>query len=426
MNNHLVIREYGCIVLGKETLSITKDRIQVQHSAYGYLKSLLDDPQQTQPYSQIFNLTVRKGVEMLCVQNYVGVLQTPCGLQIEILPKVYHANDHADSDEHARKILVKMLATLQSAPFKIVHETNIMSSNLPLLEVFFGYFLSLVNYLIKKGIVRDYVSYENNQPFLKGKLLTTMQLKKNLMHKERFYVSHDEYEANRPENRLIKSSLLLVSKLSKSMKNQKLSNELLFLFDEIPPSKDYKTDFSRCKTDRSLVHYQDVLAWCKILLENQNPVPSVGSLPSLSILFPMERIFEDYVAAILKRNYPQWKVKTQVATNYLVSNHNDRKIFRLRPDLMIDNGEQVWVADTKWKLIDQTNRDKKYNISESDMYQLFAYGHKYLTNDTERKVILIYPKTDTFTKPLHPFIFETDYRLEVIPFDLDLDRLVSI
>lgn len=424
MKNHLVIREFGCIVQGKEALSLSKERIQVPHSAFTYLRNLLDDPLQTQPYNQIFNLTVRQGVEVLCVQNYVGVLQTPCGLQIEILPKIYHANDHADSDEHTRKTLLKMLGALQQAPFKIVHETSLMPSSMPLLEIFFGYFLSLVNHLVKKGIVRDYITYEDNQPFLKGKLLTAMQLKKNIIHKERFYVSYDEYETNRPENRLLKSALLLVNKLSKSLQNQKLCNELLFLFEDIPASKDYKTDFTQCKTERSLVHYQDSLAWCKILLQNQNPVSSIGALPSLSVLFPMERIFEDYVAAMLIKNHPDWKIKTQVSTNYLVSNHNESKIFRLKPDLMIDDGEQVWVADTKWKLIDQTNRDKKYNIAESDMYQLFAYGHKYLKDKPQRRVILIYPRTDRFTKPLLPFVFDEGYQLEVLPFDLDSDKMI--
>ncbi|WP_456322102.1 McrC family protein [Hydrogenimonas sp.] len=426
MKNHLVIREFGCIVQGKEPLQISKEKIQVSEKDFVYLRSLLDDPQQVQPYSRIFNLSVRQGIEVLCVQNYVGVLQTPFNLQIEILPKIYVAKDQADSDEHVRNLLIKMLSALKSAPFKLLHEANITASNLPLLEVFFGYFLSLVNHLVKKGIVRDYVGYEDNQPFLKGKLLTSMQFKKNLVHKERFYVSYDEYEINRPENRLIKSSLQLVKTLSRNFQNQKLCSELLFMVDDIPASKDYKSDFSQCKTDRSLAHYQDVLAWCKILLKNQNPVSAIGALPSLSILFPMERIFEDYVATMLKRNYPDWKIKTQVATNYLVSSHNEQKIFKLKPDFMIDDGNEIWVADTKWKLIDQTAREKKYYIAESDMYQLYAYGHKYLRDSSCRKVVLVYPKTDRFRKPLYPFVFDEGYWLEVLPFDLEKDMLTLL
>jgi 5-methylcytosine-specific restriction enzyme subunit McrC len=39
-------------------------------------------------------------------------------------------------------------------------------------------------------------------------------LKLNLAHKERFYVGFDEYQVNRPENRLIKSTLLKLQRIS--------------------------------------------------------------------------------------------------------------------------------------------------------------------------------------------------------------------
>ena len=420
---HLVMREFGCIVKGTDAKVLSKDRIQIPAHTFRYLKSLISDSVSETRYNAILVLSTRDNVEVLCAQNYVGVLQTPCGIQIEILPKTYVANDHSESDEHAREILTKMLTLLQNSPFKVVHESKIMPSTMPLLELFFGYFLSLLSHLVKKGVVRDYTSLQDNQPFLKGKLIISQQIRKNLIHRERFYVSYDEYNANRPENRLIKSALVLIGRLSQSADNQKLCNEFLFMFDAIPNSKDYKKDFYSCKSDRSVSHYSDVLAWCKILLENKNPVSSIGDLPSLSILFPMERIFENYVAVSLERIYPQWKIKTQVASKYLVEEHGERKIFQLRPDLIVNDGSLLWIADTKWKLIDQTNREKKYNIKESDMYQLYAYGHKYLTDEFPRKVMLIYPKTDRFTKPLKPFIFEDNYQLEVVPFDLENDCL---
>jgi 5-methylcytosine-specific restriction enzyme subunit McrC len=78
------------------------------------------------------------------------------------------------------------------------------------------------------------------------------------------------------------------------------------------------------------------------------------------------------------------------------------------------------VLDTKWKLIDDTraNGTEKYGLTQADFYQLHAYGQSYL--DGEGDVVLIYPKTDTFSKPLDVFDFPktAGLRLWVLPFCL--------
>ena len=47
------------------------------------------------------------------------------------------------------------------------------------------------------------------------------------------------------------------------------------------------------------------------------------------------------------------------------------------------------VLDTKWKKLIE-DKSKNYGISQSDMYQMYAYAYKY---DVEN-VILIYPKDE--------------------------------
>ena len=51
--------------------------------------------------------------------------------------------------------------------------------------------------------------------FLKGNVLINRHLKENIGHAERFSLAYDEFNLNRPENRLIKSTLL---KLQKSVR----------------------------------------------------------------------------------------------------------------------------------------------------------------------------------------------------------------
>ena len=84
------------------------------------------------------------------------------------------------------------------------------------------------------------------------------------------------------------------------------------------------------------------------------------------------------------------------------------------------------MLDTKWKLLDsvKANGTDKYGLSQSDFYQLQAYGLSYL--DGTGDVVLIYPRTNTFDKPLHVFDFPktNGMRLWVLPFCLKARQLI--
>ena len=118
-----------------------------------------------------------------------------------------------------------------------------------------------------------------------------------------------------------------------------MARELSFVFEEVPKSHDIAGDFQKVKIDRGMQHYQEVLAWTKLLLSGLGPTASAGTFNTLSLLYPMERIFEDYVAHCLHKNMPEAlgegaRLKTQVGGKALINDHNDKPMFRLHPDIM--------------------------------------------------------------------------------------------
>ena len=139
----------------------------------------------------------------------------------------------------------------------------------------------------------------------------------------------------------------------------------------------------------------------------------------------MEILFESYVAHKIKQNYPHWEISTQDKKHYLVNDLNLRQNkFCIRPDLVIQHQELTVVADTKWKIINQNLPSANYNISQADMYQLFAYGKKYQFNNGKTHLILIYPNHADFDCQLH-FKYEEDSRIDIIPFDFQ-DETTSL
>ena len=323
-----------------------------------------------------------------------------------------------------------MLRCLKNSPFKHGGFSEIRDARMPLLEVYIAQFLALTNQLVKRGIRSDYVRQQSNSQYLKGRLLVSQQIRKNTLHPERFFIDREEYLVNRPSNRLIKLALETVKRASQSAANQKLARELSFAFDDVPVSKDIRADFQKVRLSRGMRHYKAVLDWCELLLNGHGPTPSSGNFHSISLFYPMERVFEDFVAHSLKNRIEEYfgngaKLKLQSSKHSLVEEHIGSKIFNLRPDLMIlKGGQPICVLDTKWKLINSFDRRNKYGISQADMYQLYAYGHKYLKDSKQKELMLIFPMNENFYRPLPPFRYEDNFTLNVVPFDLDKGTLV--
>ena len=418
MADIITVFEYGYLACNPKVLD--SRCMGISKASFEYLESLCLKEGSNENDSDtptFLKLRSYNGARVLQVLNYVGVIHTPSGQQIEVLPKISRAGCEHDL---SRQALLNMLRHLRE--FRHIETTNaaIATERLPLFEVFIRQFLQSVNSLVKRGLRSEYIRQEANQGFMKGKLLTAMQLKHNLVNKHRFYIEYDEYLQDRPVNRLIHSALHKVSQYTRLHTSQKLCRELIFAFSDVPQSRNIKQDFAAMKITRGMEHYHRPLDWTRLILEGSTPLSMQGKTEALSLLFPMEAVFEAYVASILRKQLkPPLVLKEQARSEYLV-NFNGARWFNLKPDILIqDKGSAFLVMDTKWKLLDSSkaNSSEKLGLSQADFYQMLAYGHKYL--DGEGDLVLVYPKTDQFSEGIpHSFNFDKKLRVWVVPFDL--------
>lgn len=291
------------------------------------------------------------GKTKLKTQNYVGIIQTKHGT-LEILPKCFVGDSLADKPlnnekksqlkasrqenqeklekffafesfenqyrdetlkiqdfnhqgnpkQSAQNFLLFCLKSLKNSPFKSSNLSSLSTTYTPLLEIFMQMFCQELLEVCKKGIRHDYVATDDNRTYLKGKLLFSGQIRHNLVHKERFYTSSDEYIADIAPNRLIKSTLKLISTLSFSHATHTLINQALEIFEEIPRSPNIQADFLSCTDSRHFSYYDKILKWCELFLQNKSFTAFDGENQAYALLFPMEKLFESYVAYMLKKN----------------------------------------------------------------------------------------------------------------------------
>ena len=406
----VVVREYARLTTA-HVAQPSLDQAQIPESAFEWLCK--ESARLRESGASLIQLDDRRWLRL---DNYVGVVETPCGTRIEILPKCV---DGADEVERSRRLLRKMLTRCLRLPTRETGPTDIQTFSAPLTEWVMSQFLVELDHLIKRGVRFDYRSVREQQRYLRGRLDVARQFRQPPGRQHLFQIEHDVFDADRPENRLLRTALHRVCRITKDPSNWRLSHELATFLAPVPQSQDSANDFRRWRDDRLMAHYRPVRPWCSLILNEQTPLSILGEWHGMSLLFPMEKVFERYVETCLRRSLPPDAVLTPSASSKHLCRHKGESWFLLKPDFLVQSGGQRWVLDTKWKRLDDSlgNTKDKYGLSQADFYQLFAYGQRYL--DGEGSLLLIYPKTSTFQSPLEEFVFDGQLRLAVVPFDLE-------
>lgn len=336
--------------------------------------------------AELLSLSSRCGVgKIITARNYVGVIETNDGTVIEILPKIYPSTDY----EQTRRLFITMLRTLKEAPFKTFSMTGLKTDRLNLFEIFVKMFLDETALVVRQGLKSAYELREDNQRFYKGKLLTAKHLKHNIFRKDLFFVGTDEFTLNRPENRLIESALLFLHTRARDARNQRDAGRLLGHFDGIEESADYGADFAVCSGGRGMTHYGTALAWCRVLLTGNSFSSFAGDEQAFALLFPMERVFESFIAAKIRAYAADVDCTVRIQDQEHSLFEKPKRTFELRPDIVLQKDDKTVILDTKWKLL-SSGASGNPGIAQSDMYQAYAYAKKYNAD----KVILLYPLSE--------------------------------
>jgi len=396
-------------------LATELDTAEISQSAYEYLCDLADSFSKNG-----YNLLQVAGRKRLKLDNYVGVIETPCGTRLEILPK--HIDNVTDV-EVPRAVLYKMLATALNLPHREAGAADLKRYRQPLHEWIITQFLQAFEDLLRKDLRFDYQRIEDEQKYLRGQLDLARRMRQPVGREHIFPIRHDIFTPDRPENRLLRAALERICRVTQDPQNWRLAQELRLLTVEIPSSTHVPQDFKKWQSGRLLEHYQPIKPWCELILGQYMPVTVSGEWRGISLLFPMEKLFESYVASQFKKQLiAGTSLSTQVQSEHLCR-HKSVEIFRLKPDLKITYQNQSLILDTKWKRINKAA--SRYDLKDDDLRQMFAYSHSYLQHKGD--VVLIYPAWEGFNEALSVFHFQgknVDSCLWVIPFDLENDTFI--
>ncbi len=309
-------------------------------------------------------------------KQYVGVIQVD-GLTIEILPKI---DNDGKSEAVWQSALIEMLRVTRKLKVQQVGEADVNKQQIHLLDIYFEWFLNEVQLLLHQGLIKQYYKETSNVKALKGKLEFAGHISKNLVHKERFYTTHQVYDKDHLIHQVLYKALDIVEKCTKGNYLYSKCKTVQLDFPEVKTIAVNETTFTKLPKNRKTAPYDTALAIARLIILNYAPNVSSGSERMLALLFDMNSLWEEYILLRLKQASNE--------KGFTVIGQNSKGFWNnisIRPDIVLEKGmdenKQTFVIDTKWKNIDYSEP------STQDLRQMYVYNEYWKSS----KAMLLYP-----------------------------------
>ena len=280
-----------------------------------------------QPFLRFSNNEIR-------ANNYVGFIQTTNDL-IEIYPKVFRRCIEKDKNDMLRHVFFWFnYCRKWRFPFSQAHLDRLTIYEFP--------------ELIINLIASQFLETISNQP------LTMYQLVEEAMQTPRGSINFKRYIANslvtgnfqniecdyepflfdNKVNRIIKYCSRLLMAQTRFAENFQILQQVVFILDEVEEIPCSIYDVENITLNTFFDEYNKVLDSCKLVLSQQLYSSNVYDLSQWSLLFPMEYIFEDFIAGFLSQHFSKdWYVKYQKSDEYLATDNSGRKVFNIQHDI---------------------------------------------------------------------------------------------
>ncbi len=331
----------------------------------------------------------------LKARQAVGVIAAP-GCSLEILPKV----DPDAPEEAAPTVRARLIGLLDIAlglDIGAGASTNMARGAESLLDILIRLFAERLLAETRRGLPRLYVAHEDDLPALRGRLDVTRQFTINAVRPDRLACRYDVLSHDIPLMQVMAVSVLTLRKHARAPDTQRLLDKLRFVLADVSLVPVSALPWDKVRIDRTNRRWGNLFALSKLLLKRdwQTTRHEALSRDGLTLLFPMNELFESAVAALLRRALAGRGVEVveQGGLKYCLGDwalDQDCKgsTFQTRPDIILkQRGKVLAVIDTKWKGLSGDPLNRKKGVSQADVYQLMAYARLYHCQN----LMLLYP-----------------------------------
>ncbi|MEZ5039737.1 MAG: restriction endonuclease [Saprospiraceae bacterium] len=360
--NHITVFEHQCLWTHKGKDPLSPIQLTALQQFYG---------EKGVPFYKL----IHKGVQF---KEYVGVLQIG-DLVIEVLPKA----DKYTTEKDWQAILTGMLLAVGAFNIHAPSASALRLKSNFILDLYFELFIVELEYLFHKGLIKKYRKTEGNILALKGNILFSKHLQQNVVHQERFYVRHTQYDQQHLFHQILYKTLRLLQRINTNVALNSRIGHLLLHFPEMEDIKVSDATFTRLVLNRKTEDYENAIAISKLLLLNYHPDLCQGKMNVLALMFDMNLLWEQFIYVSLRKHLRgEMTITAQTTMDFWKS--TEGHLSKIKPDIVINQGKaDAAIIDTKWKNLGDGKP------SPDDLRQLYVYHEYYQA----QKVALVYPGT---------------------------------
>lgn len=301
--------------------------------------------------------------------SWVGTMHVPGGC-LDILPKTGFGDLGPDV---VQRRLLRLLAGAGALPIEDRDWGGITAQPMPLWD---GIAIAVARRLsraILAGIPRAYHRVDDDAPVIRGRLRVEVLVRQTPPRLERPPISFDELSTDTPLTRILRDLARRLHQTVRSTDAARITREPWLLLE--PLAGDWRPADQVGNLGRNDSRFKSLVAFHHLLVASRGAGLGSGDDQAFSLVFPMERVFEGYIANLLRR-YARTALLTSPWVQggphsaYLMRDAAGDGIGRLKPDLALVDaaGRPTLIIDTKWK--DLAGRAP----SSGDLYQIHAYA----------------------------------------------------
>ena len=376
-----------------------------------------------QPFLRIDGNQVR-------ANNFVGFIQNGEEV-IEIYPKVFRQNHEFRLEQ---KLMLQHIFYWFSYcrkwrfPFDKASLDRFDINSFP--ELIINLIASHLLELVSNHPLTMYQAVEESMQTPRGSINFKRYINKSLTYGtyQNIECDYEPFLFDNRVNRIIKYCSRLLIQQTKFSENLRMLQEVIFILDEVNDLPCTIHDVNKVAINSFFEEYSLAMDSCRLILSQQLYSNNNYDLSQWCLLFPMEYVFEDFLAGFLEEKFHrQWKVEYQKSNEYL---SNNPRVFNMQHDIFLTSkreSKRKIIIDTKYKIRDNNfKEDPKKGVSQTDLYQMVSYAFKRgCTN-----LILVYPNLSDKINAIDEFEiisgFEGKEKVHIIAMEIPFWSKIDI
>lgn len=268
-----------------------------------------------------------------------------------------------------------------------------------LVDLFARVLSSGLQHLIRRGIDRNYLSFSEETPRIRGKINFSESIKRNLLKFGRPLCEFDELSYNVVHNRILKTTIqnLINTKNLNSKYKDELWESMRWL-REVDSIRLSPQIFRRVQLHHNNSYYKFLLNVCELIFENLLVDESGGQNRFRDFTRDdgkMRALFEEFIRNFYRLRQTHFKVKANKLFWNIVSANNDilNHIPEMRTDICLIADSRQIIIDCKFSKNIFKIYHGKESLNPAHLYQIYTYlRHAREQKDWQRlEGMLLYP-----------------------------------